>query len=148
MRKTVIRDGENAEALVKRLGVPLCMLLRANRLYSAAWLLPGRQIIVPESDFCERDIFPCPARAVTLPAVERRLYLMRPGETRLQAARALGAPLRLIPKVERAFSAPVVPWGFGIVTYRPGMRVDDFERSLNSLPGALFPGTQLLKKIR
>lgn len=64
MKEDVVREGEGLDALSARLHVPGCMLLRANRLYSPAWLLPGRVIRVPEGDFCRRDDFPCPAEAL------------------------------------------------------------------------------------
>jgi len=44
------------------------MLLRANRLFSAAWLLPRREIIVPAADFCIRDAGLCPVTALSLGA--------------------------------------------------------------------------------
>ncbi|MEA4899952.1 LysM peptidoglycan-binding domain-containing protein [Bacillota bacterium Meth-B3] len=65
---TVVRENEPLSALSARLGVPGCMLLRANRLYSPAWLLPGREIEVPDGDFCFRDGFPCPVGALHRPA--------------------------------------------------------------------------------
>ena len=40
----VVREDETLNMLSARLGVPGCMLLRCNGLYSPAWLLPGREI--------------------------------------------------------------------------------------------------------
>ncbi len=65
-----MREGEGLDALSARLGVPGCMLLRANRLFSPAWLLPGRVIRVPEGDFCRTDDFICPAQALDRTARE------------------------------------------------------------------------------
>ena len=65
-----MREGEGLDALSARLGVPGCMLLRANRLFSTAWLLPGRVIRVPEGDFCRTDDFICPAQALDRTARE------------------------------------------------------------------------------
>lgn len=65
-----MREGEGLDALSARLRVPGCMLLRANRLFSPAWLLPGRVIHVPDGDFCRTDDFPCPAEALTRTARE------------------------------------------------------------------------------
>lgn len=70
LKEDVVREGEGLDALSARLHVPGCMLLRANRLFSPAWLLPGRVIYVPEGDFCRADEFPCPAQALDLKARE------------------------------------------------------------------------------
>ena len=61
MRSDCILEGETLNSLALRLGVPACMLMRANGLYSPAWLLPGRVINVPEGK-CGGD-FPCPREA-------------------------------------------------------------------------------------
>ena len=49
MKTTIIREGETLGMLSARLGVPGCMILRANGLFSEAWLLPGRHIDVPDA---------------------------------------------------------------------------------------------------
>ena len=63
MRWDYVYEGENLCELSARLQVPACMLMRANRIYSEAWLLPGRQIMVPERDFCWWDRGNCPVKA-------------------------------------------------------------------------------------
>lgn len=65
-----VQEGDTLEALSARLGVPACMLLRINHLFSPAWLLPGREIRVPDPSYCVRgaDDFPCPVEAVKTPA--------------------------------------------------------------------------------
>ncbi len=68
----VVREGEGLDALSARLGVPGCMLLRANRLFSPAWLLPGREIEVPDGDFCRYDDYPCPVGALYRPVREEQ----------------------------------------------------------------------------
>ncbi len=65
-----MQDGEGLDALSARLGVPGCMLMRANRLFSPAWLMPGRVIRVPEGDFCRTDDFICPVQALDKTARE------------------------------------------------------------------------------
>lgn len=70
MRTDTVRDGESLQTLSARLGVPGCMILRANRLFSPAWLLPGREIEVPEGAFCLTDEFLCPVAALNTPARE------------------------------------------------------------------------------
>lgn len=62
MRTDFILEGEGLFEAALRLHVPACMLMRANALISPAWLLPGREIIVPEGR-CGDYPFPCP-RAV------------------------------------------------------------------------------------
>lgn len=63
MHTDFVREGEDLGALSKRLGIPGCMLMRANRIYSPAWLLPGREINVPEIGFCVLDKEACPVKA-------------------------------------------------------------------------------------
>ena len=58
MRSDYVLAGEDLNGLSARLGVPACMLMRANGLYSPAWLTPGREVLVPEGT-CGGD-FPCP----------------------------------------------------------------------------------------
>lgn len=71
MRWDLVYEGETLSHLSARLGVPACMLMRANRIFSEAWLLPGREIMVPDSDFCDWDEGVCPREAMKTPA--RRL---------------------------------------------------------------------------
>ena len=68
MRWDSVYEGETLNGLSARLGVPACMLMRANRIYSSAWLLPGREILVPDRDFCWWDTGLCPRRAIRIPA--------------------------------------------------------------------------------
>ena len=68
MAYAYIGQQETPEQLSARLGRPICMLLRANRLCSTAWLLPGRQIIVPADDFCRRDAGACPMQLLHIPS--------------------------------------------------------------------------------
>lgn len=68
MRMAVVMEGETLDALSARLGVPGCMVLRANGLFSAAWLMPGREIDVPEGAYCLKSEFPCPVGALYRPA--------------------------------------------------------------------------------
>ena len=149
MAKTRVTDGETPQSLSARVCRPLCMILRANRLFSTSWLLPGREIDVPDAGFCETDSFPCPSAAVRLPAVERRMYFRRQGESRLEAARASRVPLRLIPE-ERAFLTADAAGARRIYTVLPGdtvralCRDEALFRSINSLTGPLYPGMKVL----
>ena len=68
MACATIGQNESPEQLSARLNRPVCMLLRANRLYSTQWLLPGRQIVLPEADFCRCDSGLCPLKAMQIPA--------------------------------------------------------------------------------
>ncbi len=72
LKEDVVREGEGLDALSARLHVPGCMLLRANRLFSPSWLLPGRVIRVPEGDFCREDDFVCPVEALNQKALEEK----------------------------------------------------------------------------
>ena len=62
MRSDCVLAGEELSGLSARLGVPACMLMRANGLYSPAWLLPGREVLVPEGT-CGGG-FTCPREAI------------------------------------------------------------------------------------
>ncbi len=72
MWKTVVAPNETPALLSTRAGVPVCAILRANRLFSPAWLLPGREIDVP--DDCASSDFPCPALAARVPAQAHRFF--------------------------------------------------------------------------
>lgn len=98
MRTDRILENESAECLSARLGVPVCMLLRANRLTCVAWLTSGREICVPEGDFCQNDSFPCPARLFGLQARDERTEVFIAGEedTVEAAAQEMGTTERLI----------------------------------------------------
>lgn len=95
---TVILDGETPEALSARLHAPVCMILRANWLVSALWLLPGREIVVPQADLCKNSAFPCPVRLMDLPAKEERteVCIAAEGDTIGSLALALGTTERLL----------------------------------------------------
>ncbi|MBO4299211.1 MAG: hypothetical protein J5998_10450 [Clostridia bacterium] len=72
VRSDYVLAGEGLNELAGRLGVPPCMLMRANGLFSPAWLLPGREVLVPEGA-CGGD-FPCPRE------VFHRVIFARPQE--------------------------------------------------------------------
>ena len=81
MKTTVIRESDTPASLSARLGVPYCRLLRANGLFSGAWLLPGREIAVPEETFCQTAAFPCPVLSLRAPARALRPVTARWGDT-------------------------------------------------------------------
>ena len=74
------------------------MILRANRLVSEAWLLPGREIIVPEGDFCRRDAGVCPVLLLNRPAGEKaaRYVRVRPKESAGELASRAGTAAETI----------------------------------------------------
>lgn len=98
MRRDGVRAGESPGALSARLGVPVCMLLRANRLVCTAWLVPGREIDVPGADFCKADAFPCPARLVRCRAKEKTMEVCMAGrgESIASLARSMSTSERLL----------------------------------------------------
>ena len=65
MRSDYVLEGETLDMLALRLRVPACAIMRFNGLYSPAWLLPGREIIVPEGE-CAVG-FPCPRQSFARP---------------------------------------------------------------------------------
>jgi len=165
MRGDVVREGETLSSLSARLGVPGCMLLRANRLHSPAWLLPGREIAVPEGDFCRWDGFRCPAESLRCAAgAQRRTAAVARGDTARDIARRYGLTERLVLLAAGspsgglpegiALRLPVAPPGCARVIALPGETAASVARKygiaesrlrqLNALWGALWPGTQLL----
>lgn len=120
MRTDVIREGETLGRLSARLERPGCMLLRANGLYSPAWLLPGREIRVPEPDWCAgRQGFVCPVRALWLPCRPRgfreqtRTTHARWGERWPELAQRCGAGAEALMRLNHYWGEPL-----------PGMRLN------------------------
>lgn len=166
MERARVLEGETADALSARLGRPICMILRANRLYSVAWLMPGREIAVPELSFCRADGFCCPAYALTrcpADAGERLRYMVGSGDCVRDIASALGVPERLVHLAAgrsggelpagTPLALPVIRAGEIVhVGHTDTMRsiceahgADEASvRSLNKLWGPLLPGMRLL----
>ncbi len=149
MWKTVVAPNETPALLSARAGVPVCAILRANRLFSPAWLLPGREIDVP--DDCAAIDFPCPALAARVPARARRLFY---GSAR-EIARASGLPLRAVLahsnerapwNAPRALTLPEIDARWRIRTILPGEApaLTLSERAVNALWGAAYPGMKIL----
>ena len=166
MERTRVLEGETAAALSARLGRPICMILRASRLYSVAWLMPGREIAVPALSFCRTDSFCCPAYALTrcpADASERLRYTVGSGDRVRGIACALGMPERLfylaagraageLPSGTQ-LALPIIAAGEIVhVGHTDTMRslcaahgADEASvRSLNKLWGPLLPGMRLL----
>lgn len=123
VRTDFILEGETLSDVSARLHVPACMLMRFNGLYSPAWLLAGREIIVPEGE-CGQCAFPCPRALFARPVPE--------------------APARLKKRLPRLFAFICGPLDtlealsarFGLSPQR--LRAD------NRLSGPLYPGMILL----
>ena len=115
MRWYCVLPGEDLTALSARLGVPPCMLMRANGLFSPAWLLPGREVIAPEGA-CGGD-FPCP----------REVFHRVVGQWVPAARRAVCA----LPLDTAASLA--ARWGLSEARLR----------ALNRLEGCVYPGMKL-----
>ena len=160
-----VRAGETLNMLSARLNRPACMIMRANRLTSPAWLLPGREIIVPPEDYCMWDAGECPNRFFRCPARDERprlRHVLRPGERAQDVARRYGLPERLVLLAAgtralspgRAIYLPAPPAGAHIVTVMPGQTVESIclahrmtpERFalINSLSAPLMPGMRVL----
>lgn len=160
-----VRAGETLNMLSARLNRPACMIMRANRLASPAWLLPGREIIVPPEDYCMWDAGECPNRFFGCPARDARpriRHVPGPGERISDVARRYGLPERLVllatggrdPTPGRAIYLPAPPAGARIMTVMPGQTVESVclrnrmshERFalINSLSAPLMPGMRVL----
>lgn len=149
MWKTVVAPNETPALLSARVGVPVCAILRANRLFSPAWLLPGREIDVP--DVCAPMDFPCPALAVRIPAHTCRLFYGAAKEI----ACASGLPLRAVLAhagrrvpwdVPLALALPEIDARWRLRTILPGEApaLTPSERAVNALWGAAYPGMKML----
>lgn len=74
MRSAHVFENESLNELAVRLRVPACMLMRVNGIYSPAWLLPGREILVPDAGACLREAAnPCPVEAFAMKATNRQI---------------------------------------------------------------------------
>jgi len=161
MWKTVIRAGESPEELSERLNVPVCMLLRANGLFSPAWLLEGREIHVPDGEYCLHAEFPCPALLMRIPAAERACLIIRKDDSAGDIASLLSVPVRVVLACAgekdlknsegRVLDVPLPPEGSRICTVQPGDTFASFSRgremylrSVNALWGPLYPGMKVL----
>ena len=153
MRTDFVLEGEGLNELSARLRVPACMLMRVNGLYSPAWLLPGREIIVPEGR-CRGPI-PCP-REIFARSVGADEAFLHPSEDTEALCRRLHLPARLA--LERRGGEDI-----DVSRYPPRRRVyvcahDDTAagvatlfglseeklRADNALSGAVCPGMELL----
>lgn len=163
-----VRAGETLNMLAARLDRPACMIMRANRLSSPAWLLPGREIIVPPRDFCAWDAGECPRAFFSCPAQEGGAHIrhsVRAGERVGDVARRYGLPERLVllacgPSAGgalppgRTLTLPLPPPGAELITVMPGQSVESLclrcgmsrERFalINSLSAPLYPGMRVL----
>ena len=99
MERHTMREGDTLNALSARYRVPACAILRANRVFSPAWLSPGREILIPDARFCQRDGFPCPVQAARQRARQPRpcaVHIVHGQESAAAVARAYGLPERLV----------------------------------------------------
>ncbi len=163
MFRTVVADGETPQALSLRLSRPLCMILRANGVFSSAWLYPGTEINVPDADYCAKSSNACPTRVMNAPPTRRRVYIIADGETLEDVCRATGLPERCVlanaglARFEncagRTVCLPVPAPDSRTRTVKPEETLasiaPDTEtalriRALNSVWGNVYPGMKLL----
>lgn len=164
MLKTVVADGETPHELCLRLNCPLCMILRANGLFSAAWLYSGREIDVPDADYCAKSPNPCPTLVMNAPPMCRRMYIISDGETLEGVCRATKLPERCVlvnagltrfdsRMGARAVCLPMPPEGSRTHTVKPFETLASIApnaeaalriRSLNSVWGSIYPGMKLI----
>lgn len=98
MERHTMREGDTLNALSARYRVPACAILRANRVFSPAWLSPGRETS-PRRALCQRDGFPCPVQAARQRARQPRpcaVHIVHGQESAAAVARAYGLPERLV----------------------------------------------------
>jgi len=137
--KTVVGIGETPAMLSARTGVPVCMLLRANRLVSPAWLLPGREISIPRGEFCEKDAFPCPKKLLDAEAAEEKteVCIVECRDTVSSVACAFGTTERLVLLSRRRYDP-----------LQEGERILIGSALCNRRVGTVLPGETLAEACR
>lgn len=160
-----VRTGETLNMLAARLKLPACMIMRANRLTSPAWLLPGREICVPPLNYCAHDHGICPCKLLECPAGCARGPIACRGEAISGIARMYGITERLaillcapppdgLPCAYAEAEVPALPDGAAIITVMPGqsaeslcrrygMDIEKFMR-INRISAPLLPGMRVI----
>lgn len=166
MERHTMREGDTLNALSARYRAPACAILRANRVFSPAWLSPGREILIPDARFCQRDGFPCPVQAARQRARQPRpcaVHIVHGQESAAAVARAYGLPERLVylaagradgPQNGQELLLPLPAASARLHIARPGetlrqvARANDTDeetiRRENCLWGPLLPGMKIL----
>ena len=96
MFKIPVYESDVESDLSARAGMPVCMLLRANGVLSAAWLKTKGEADVPDSFDCERSPSPCPRAAAVARIPERIGYIVEKGDTYSSLAAQFHLPERLV----------------------------------------------------
>lgn len=163
-----VRTGETLNMLAARLNRPACMIMRANRLASPAWLLPGREIIVPPEDYCLWDAGECPNaffRCTAHAGRARVRHRVNAGESVGDVAQLYGLPERLVLMAcgecagtelpeGKMLELPALPHDTRLITVQPGQTMESICRNcgmqaerfvlLNSLSAPLMPGMRVI----
>ena len=148
---------ESAQAMALRLGVPLCMLLRANGVVSGAWIETGDEVSIPDENTCMRNDFPCPKDFVKAEIPERIGYIVENGDTVKSISEKMHLPVRLVisllkPRGVKAGEGIFLPFreeNMKIITVSIHTTWRDFENApavmlLNNHFTRLYPGMKLL----
>ncbi len=150
-------ENESAQELALRLNCPLCMLLRANGVFSGAWIEMSDDVALPDGNTCKENDFPCPVAFMKAEIPERVGYIVEEGDTAESISEKFRLPARLVislskPKGLKAGEGIFLPRreeNMKIVTASIHTAWRDFENTpavmlLNNHFARLYPGMKLL----
>jgi murein DD-endopeptidase MepM/ murein hydrolase activator NlpD len=118
-----VRQGDSAEKLSKRYGVPVAAIVQSNNLSSAAAIRPGQRLVIPRSTArAAASSPPQVAPAISAPATtsQPHVHTVAPGETLSKVARTYKISLTAIAKANNIAPHTQVKIGDQLVI--PGVR--------------------------
>jgi len=161
MREHVFSRTDTLETLSARYGVPVCMIVRANRLGEGNSLHYGQRLQIPPADYCARM-----AESETTPEVrgEERRYLVQQGDTVYSIAERFNTTMGMVLEANQATDptqirpgqeivVPCLPDGFVVYSLQPmdtlELVAERFGVSKQSILrqnriGGVYPGMQLI----
>lgn len=150
-------ESESMQELALRLNCPLCMLLRANGVFSGVWTEMSEEVIVPDENTCKASDFPCPVQFVKAEIPERIGWIVEKGDTAVNISEKFHLPTRLVksllkpngPMEGRGIFLPKADKSMKIITVSIHTTWRDFENApeimlLNNHFTCLYPGMKLL----
>jgi murein DD-endopeptidase MepM/ murein hydrolase activator NlpD len=114
-----VKQGDTAERLSKRHGVPVAAIVQSNNLSSAAAIKPGQRLVIPRRTAANA---PQPAPAISAPATssQSHVHTVAPGETLSKVSRTYKVSLSAIAKANNIPPHTQVKIGDQLVI--PGVR--------------------------
>ena len=124
-----VAQGETADTLARRYGVPAAAIVQANNLPNAAAIKPGQRLVIPRYEVVTGSAQPRPASnaparpapVIAAPATTGPyVHTVAPGETLMQISRHYKKPLSEIAKANNIAPHTMVKMGDRIII--PGMQ--------------------------